>query len=67
MLTATVCQSEQQREGWGTRVIDRLAGDVRAAFPKMKGFSPHNLKYMRAFREAWPEREFVQQAAALLP
>ena len=33
----------------------------------MKGFSPRNLKYMRTFAEAWPDAEFVQQAAALLP
>lgn len=33
----------------------------------MKGFSPRNLKYMRAFAEAWPDEEFVQQAAAQLP
>jgi hypothetical protein len=33
----------------------------------MKGFSPRNLKYMRAFAEAWPDSEFVQQAAAQLP
>jgi len=33
----------------------------------MKGFSPRNLKYMRAFAEAWPEPEFVQQVAAQLP
>ena len=35
--------------------------------PDMKGFSPRNLKYMRAFAEAWPDAEFVQQAAAQLP
>jgi hypothetical protein len=23
----------QEREGWGAKVIDRLAGDLRAAFP----------------------------------
>ncbi|MDB6136009.1 MAG: hypothetical protein JWM59_4252 [Verrucomicrobiales bacterium] len=33
----------------------------------MKGFSPRNLKYMQAFAEAWPDGEFVQQAAAQLP
>ncbi len=43
------CQAEQ---GWGSKVIDRLAQDLRAAFPRMKGFSPRNLKYMRAFAEA---------------
>ncbi len=57
----------QGREGWGARVIERLAQDLRNAFPDMKGFSPRNLKYMRAFAEAWPDREFVQQAAARLP
>lgn len=33
----------------------------------MKGLSPRNLKYMRAFADAWPDSEFVQQAVALLP
>lgn len=57
----------QAEQGWGSKVIDRLAQDLRAAFPRMKGFSPRNLKYMRAFAEAWPDTEFVQQAAAQLP
>jgi hypothetical protein len=26
----------------------------------MKGFSPRNLKYMRAFAAAWPDRAIVQ-------
>ncbi|MDK2748941.1 MAG: PDDEXK nuclease domain-containing protein [Brevundimonas sp.] len=57
----------QEREGWGARVIDRLAGDLRQAFPEMTGLSARNLKYMRAFAEAWPVVEFVQQLAAQLP
>ena len=57
----------QEQQGWGAKVIERLAHDLRTAFPEMKGFSPRNLKYMRAFAEAWPETEFVQQAAAQLP
>lgn len=59
--------ARQAEQGWGARVIERLALDLRAAFPDMKGFSPRNLKYMRAFAEAWPDGEFVQQAAAQLP
>lgn len=59
--------ARQTREGWGARVIDRLAQDLRTAFPDMKGFSPRNLKYMRAFAEAWPEQEFVQEVLAQLP
>jgi predicted nuclease of restriction endonuclease-like (RecB) superfamily len=42
----------QKREGWRTKVIDRLAEDLRHAFPEIKGFSARNLKYMRAFAEA---------------
>jgi len=33
----------------------------------MKGFSPRNLKYMRAFANAWPKREIVQEVLAQLP
>lgn len=57
---------KQNDQGWGSRVIDRLAADLREAFPEMKGFSPRNLKYMRAFAAAWPEREIVQQSVAQL-
>ena len=54
----------QKQEGWGTRVIDRLAQDLRREFPDMKGFSPRNLKYMRAFAEAYPGEQFVQEVLA---
>lgn len=59
--------TRQAEQGWGSKVIDRLAQDLRAAFPKMKGFSPRNLKYMRAFAQAWPDSEFVQGVLAQLP
>lgn len=57
----------QSAQGWGSKVIERLARDLREAFPEMKGFSARNLKYMRAFAEAWPDPDFVQQLAAQLP
>lgn len=57
----------QTREGWGARVIDRLSRDLRSEFPEMKGFSARNLKYMRAFAQAWPDEAFVQQVAAQIP
>jgi predicted nuclease of restriction endonuclease-like (RecB) superfamily len=59
--------ARQHREGWGTKVIERLAQDLRNAFPDMKGFSRANLMYMRAFAEAWPEPAIVQQAVGQLP
>jgi predicted nuclease of restriction endonuclease-like (RecB) superfamily len=57
----------QEKEGWGAKVIDRLSADLRDAFPDMQGISPRNLKYMRAFADAWPDRQFVQQVAAQIP
>lgn len=57
----------QTRQGWGAKVIDRLSHDLRTAFPEMKGLSPRNLKYMRAFAQAWPESAIVQEVLAQLP
>ncbi|RQW80279.1 MAG: DUF1016 family protein [Methanothrix sp.] len=41
-------------------MIDRLSANLRDAFPDMLGLSPRNLKYMRAFAMAWPDRQIVQ-------
>ena len=57
----------QQQEGWGAKVIDRLSYDLKTAFPDMTGFSPRNLKYMRKFADAWPDRAIVQRTVAQLP
>jgi predicted nuclease of restriction endonuclease-like (RecB) superfamily len=59
--------TRQEHEGWGAKVVDRLAADLRRSFPDMTGLSPRNLKYMRAFGEAWPDEAIVQQAAAQIP
>lgn len=59
---------ERQRDqGWGARVIDRLAEDLRAAFPEMKGLSRTNLKYMRQMAGAWSEEAIGQQPVGRLP
>lgn len=57
----------QSREGWGAKVIERLAHDLRNTFPSMRGFSRANLMHMRAFAEAWPDAAIVQQAVGQLP
>ncbi|MBS0407735.1 MAG: DUF1016 family protein [Proteobacteria bacterium] len=59
--------ARQASQGWGAKVIERLAHDLRVAFPDMKGFSPRNLNYMRAFAQAWSDAEFVQAVLAQLP
>ncbi|WP_236506499.1 PDDEXK nuclease domain-containing protein [Tychonema sp. BBK16] len=56
--------NRQQQQGWGTKVIDNLATDLRKAFPEMKGFSSRNLKYMRSFAETYPDEQFVQEVLA---
>ncbi len=56
----------QKRLGWGARVIDRLAADLRREFPDARGFSGRNLKYMRSFARAWPEISIVQGPLAQL-
>jgi predicted nuclease of restriction endonuclease-like (RecB) superfamily len=55
--------ARQKEHGWGAKVIERLATDLRREFPEMAGFSPSNLKYMRAFAETGPDFQIVQQAA----
>ena len=57
----------QTSEGWGAKVVERLAKDLHAEFQDMKGLSRTNLLYMRAFAEAWPEEAIVQQLAGQLP
>ena len=59
--------ARQSEQGWGAKVIEQLAHDLRNAFPEMKGFSRSNLLYMRAFADAWPDVQTVQQAVGQLP
>jgi predicted nuclease of restriction endonuclease-like (RecB) superfamily len=57
----------QKSEGWGTKVIQQLANDLRSEFPDMTGLSRTNLMYMRAFADAWPEESIVQQLVGQIP
>jgi len=55
---------QQEEVGWGAKVIDRLSKDLRTEFPDFKGLSVRNLKYMRAFAEAYPQFSIVQELPA---
>ena len=59
--------ARRKRDGWGAKVVQRLAADLGEAFPDLRGFSARNLKYMRQFAEVAPEARFGQQPAAQLP
>lgn len=63
-----VIVDRQAKQAWGSKVLERLAADLRAEFPTMKGLSRANLFYMRQMAAAWPvEEQFVQQAAGQIP
>jgi len=59
--------ARQQQARWRAKVIERLFQDLQREFPGIKGFSPRNLKYMRAFAEAYPDEQIVQRYAAQIP
>ncbi|MBU4484003.1 DUF1016 family protein [bacterium] len=59
--------NRQKKQGWGSKVIERLSRDLKASFPHMKGFSTRNLVYMQTFARAWPRKQFTQQVAAQIP
>jgi predicted nuclease of restriction endonuclease-like (RecB) superfamily len=58
--------TRQREDGWGTKVIERLAKDLRREFPEMQGLSPRNLGYMKAFADAWPDEAILQAPLAKL-
>lgn len=58
---------KQKNEGWGAKTIEKLAGDLKSAFPGMKGFSRTNLKYMIQFAKEYPGIEIGQQAVGQIP
>jgi predicted nuclease of restriction endonuclease-like (RecB) superfamily len=57
----------QKQQGWGAKVIEQLATDLKKEFPEMKGFSRSNLLYMRAFAQAYPDEQIVQAVLGQIP
>ena len=55
-------QARQKVEAWGSKNLDQVSVDLKAAFPGMKGFSRTNLYNMRQFAEIYPSHLIVQQA-----
>ena len=52
---------KQQTAGWGDAVVERLAADLRAAFPDMRGFSANNLWLMRQLYSEYSDAGFLEQ------
>lgn len=55
---------QQDQTGWGSKVIEQLAKDLKSEFTDMQGLSVRNLKYMRQFAKAYSDPEFVQASLA---
>lgn len=45
---------QREKAGWGNKIIAKLANDLKAKFPNMKGLSQRNLEYMQTFASGWP-------------
>lgn len=54
---------KQEREGWGSNVLEKVARDLQNEFPGVEGFSRRNMFRMRAFYHAYAK---VPQAVAQL-
>ncbi|MBM4086028.1 MAG: DUF1016 domain-containing protein [Planctomycetes bacterium] len=58
-----IVTERQERSGWGDAVVERLARDLRARFPDMRGLSVQNVWRMRQFHLAYRDD---QNLSALL-
>ncbi len=53
--------NRKKEEGWGAKVIDTLSTDITSAFPKTKGYSSRNLKYMSQFAKTYSDYLQIKQ------
>lgn len=50
---------QQEKEGWGKSVVERLSQDLQSEFPDQKGLSPRNIWMMRQFYLEWIESSAI--------
>ena len=65
--TGKIILARQQEAASGAKVIDRLAADLKQAFPDMSGLSARNLLAMKVFAREFPDGPIAQQVVAQLP
>ena len=57
----------QQKEGWGARVIPKLAKDISRELPEIKGFSTRNMNFMvQLYKEYEIENPIMKQPVSQL-
>lgn len=57
----------RQQEGWGAKIIPKLAQDIRNELPEVKGFSERNIGYMIRFAREYDSSRILQQPVAKFP
>lgn len=60
-----IIAEKMSAEGWGTKVVERLAHDLGNSFLGVAGFSIRNLKYMRKFADCYRDINCATAAAQL--
>jgi predicted nuclease of restriction endonuclease-like (RecB) superfamily len=58
---------KQRKAGWDESVVERIAADLRAAFPNMRGFSARNMRDMKRFSLAFSDEAIWPRVVAKLP
>ncbi|MEI6515443.1 MAG: PDDEXK nuclease domain-containing protein [bacterium] len=58
-----VIVEKQINQGWGDSVVEMVAADLQRAFPRLTGFSPRNVWYMRRLYENYTSPDILAQAA----
>lgn len=58
---------KEKAQGWGAKVVDQLAADLKREFPDIKGFSARNIRYMKSLADAYPDEAVLQRSVAKLP
>ena len=48
----------QERQGWGAKVVERLAQDLQREFPEIKGYSYRNLLFIEFLPKHTPTNQF---------
>ncbi len=59
--------ARQRESGWGAKVIDRLAADLKTEFPDMSGLTTRNLLSMKIFAREFPDGPIAKQPVSQLP
>ena len=57
----------QKKHGWGKKIVEKLAHDLRKDFAGQSGFSTQNLWYMRQFFLTYKDHPILQRLVGELP